>query len=79
MNRSVLEVHPRPGRAPAVSWKGLWGRKEPLRPCGWLSLSAEMPEALQLCLGLWGSHGLAPAPPTTAQPSGLHRKGQGAP
>ena len=36
-----------------------WGGKESPQPCGWLGLQAEMPEALQVCSGLWGSHGLA--------------------
>ena len=59
MNRSVPAVHPRPGRAPAVSWKGLLGQ-EGAPTALWLAGPlAEMPEALQVCSGLWGSHGLA--------------------
>lgn len=69
MNRSVLAVHPGPGCAPGWQPPGCpchvlegspsWGRKESPRPCGRLGLQAEMPEALQVCSGLWGSHGLA--------------------
>lgn len=80
MNRSVPAVHPRPGRAPAVSWKGLLGQEGSPHALWLAGPPAEMPEALQVCSGLWALTAWPCTPDHCSQPlSGPPREGQGAP